>query len=92
MTEYIPTDEDIREYVEVGGQPRPWEEITADTEAADAARAAAFDRWMANHDAKVRAEALRSAADAIVRVPADEQELGSTDDWLRARAAKEENR
>jgi hypothetical protein len=51
--EYTPTTQEIREYVEVGGEPRPWEEITAQSEAKDAARAAAFDRWLVAHDAEV---------------------------------------
>lgn len=51
--DWIPTTEDLREYVEVGGEARPWEASTPDM---DAARAAAFDRWLAAHDAEVRAE------------------------------------
>lgn len=56
--EYVPTTEEIREYVEIGGEQRPWEEPTPEK---DAARAAAFDRWLAAHDAEVlavRSEAL----------------------------------
>lgn len=52
MTEYTPTTEEVREYVEVGGQPRPWE---APDDEADGRRAAAFDRWLAAHDAEVAA-------------------------------------
>src|SRR3546814_10810382 len=66
MAEYTPTTAEIREYVEVGGEPRPWEEITPETESKEAARAAAFDRWLAAHDAQV----LRDAAEdweALVR-------------------------
>src|SRR3546814_14349141 len=60
MAEYTPTTAEIREYVEVGGEPRPWEEITPETESKEAARAAALDRWLAAHDAQV----LRDAAEA----------------------------
>lgn len=47
---YIPTTDEIREYVEVGGEYRPWE---SPTPAADEKRVAAFDRWLSAHDAQV---------------------------------------
>lgn len=69
MTEqYTPTTEEVREYVEVGGEPRPWEEVTPESESKEAARAAAFDRWLAAHDAQVRADALREAGDGVLRI------------------------
>lgn len=58
MPEYMPTTEEIRDYVEVGGEPRPW--MPPEPEK-DGARAAAFDRWLDDHDASVRAEAREQA-------------------------------
>lgn len=63
-TEYTPTTAEIREYVEVGGEPRPWEPVTEESDALDARRAAAFDRWLAAHDREVAAKALEDAARA----------------------------
>lgn len=61
MTEqYTPTTEDIREYVETADR------VTAHMFSHDTPDAAkAFDRWLAAHDAQVRAEALREAAEFI---------------------------
>jgi len=57
--EYTPTTEEIRDYVEVGGEPQPWMPPDDDK---DAARAAAFDRWLAAHDAEIR----RDQAETII--------------------------
>lgn len=46
---YTPTTDEIRDYVMVGGEPQPWLPPTPDI---DATRAAAFDRWLAAHDAE----------------------------------------
>lgn len=54
-TEYTPTTAEIREYVEVGGEPRPWEPVTEESDVLDARREAAFNRWLAAHDAEVAA-------------------------------------
>lgn len=54
--EYTPTTEEIREYVEIGGEPRPWE---PPNRAMDDKRAAAFDRWLAQTIA-TETEALRA--------------------------------
>ena len=59
--EYTPTTEHIREYVEIGGEPRPWLPPTPDE---DAKRAAAFDRWLAAHDAQVAEKAWDGGAKA----------------------------
>lgn len=66
-TEYTPTTAEIREYVEVGGEPRPWEPVTEESDALDARRAAAFDRWLAAHDREVAAKALEDAANDEAR-------------------------
>lgn len=55
MSEYTPTTEEIREYVETGGEPRPWVELDDTEKALEKARSEAFDRWLAAHDAEVRA-------------------------------------
>ena len=55
MSDYTPTTEEIREYVETGGEPRPWVELDEAEEAREKARGEAFDRWLAVHDAEVRA-------------------------------------
>jgi hypothetical protein len=61
---YIPTTEEIREYIEVGGEPRPWIELNAEEEAKEAARAAAFDRWLAAEVRESKAEAWDEGARA----------------------------
>lgn len=55
MSEYTPTTEEIREYVETGGEPRPWVALDDAEKSREQARVAAFDRWLAAHDAEVRA-------------------------------------
>jgi hypothetical protein len=64
--QYVPTTEEIRDYVSIGGEPRPWLPLPP---AEDEARAGAFDRWLAAHDRQVAeragAQALRDAADRI---------------------------
>lgn len=53
---YTPTTEEIREYLEAADR------VTAHMFSPDAPDAAeAFERWLAAHDAQVRAEALRKA-------------------------------
>lgn len=64
-TEYTPSTAEIREYVEVGGEPRPW---MPPEPAMDAARAAAFDRWLSAHDREVAARAWDEGLDAAARV------------------------
>lgn len=54
MSDYTPTTEEIREYVETGGEPRPWVILDEAEEAQERARGEAFDRWLATHDAEVR--------------------------------------
>ena len=86
MTDYTPTTEDVQAAYggrAVLGTPA----MAANYEEAEAQ----FDRWLAAHDAKVKAEALREAADALLlletmansrwlRVRADKIEKGSTDE------------
>lgn len=57
MAEYTPTTEEIREYVETGGEPRPWVELDDAEKAREKARGEAFDRWLAAHEAEVREHA-----------------------------------
>ena len=52
MSEYTPTTDEIREYIETGGEPRPWVELDEAEKAREKARVAAFDRWLAAHDAE----------------------------------------
>ncbi len=59
--QHVPTTEEIREYVAVGGEPRLWEAPDAE---ADERRATAFDRWLAAHDAEVRALPDRETIEA----------------------------
>lgn len=54
MSEYTPTDAEVREDFAY-----PWEGFVQDRPG----RLAAFDRWLAAHDAKVKAEVLRAEAD-----------------------------
>lgn len=61
--QYTPTTAEIREYVEVGGEPRPWEEYN---EELDAKRAAAFDRWLTAHDREVAEKAWREGNTATI--------------------------
>lgn len=68
MSEYTPTTEELREYVEMGGEQSPWLPPTPEK---DALRAAAFDRWLAAHDREVAAKALM---DAAVQIPEDVDE------------------
>lgn len=102
MSDYTPTTEEIREYVEEGGEVRPW--IAPDDEAEGRLaklRGEAFDRWLAAHDAAVARESAASAWDEAVAAifawwstPEDERPLaivnpygdGPTDE---ARAAVE---
>jgi hypothetical protein len=48
--------------------------------------AAEFDRWLAAHDAQVRAEALREAAESYVYVHAVSRLHSKVYQWLRARS------
>lgn len=63
--EYTPTTEEIREYVETGGEPRPWVELDEAEEAREKARGEAFDRWLAAHDAEVLRAAAAELEDSI---------------------------
>jgi len=64
--DYTPTTEEMRDYVSIGGEPQPW---NPPSRALDDARAAAFDRWLAAHDAEVT-EALRTEV-ARLTLPCD---------------------
>lgn len=68
---YTPTTEEIREYVEVGGDSPQWAVVDAEL---DSRRAAAFDRWLTAHDEQLRApsgppSASERSALAEVEVP-----------------------
>lgn len=60
---YTPTTEEIRDYVEMGGEPRPWEPPTPEGEALEIKRREAFDRWLAAHDAAIEAAAEQRGAE-----------------------------
>ena len=49
-----------------------------------------FDRWLAAHDAEVRVQALKDAADAYPAITRDMVSRGSVKAWLRARAERGE--
>jgi len=70
---YTPTTEEIRDYVEVGGEPRPW---MPPEPAKDAARASAFDRWLAAHDAETRRD--QALTDALIADKAGRRDIGQT--------------
>ena len=80
MTDYTPTTEEVREYVSIGGEYRPWD---APDSSKEKAREAAFDRWLADRDRKIAAEALRDAANDTHRMWCQED---GPSDWLDARA------
>lgn len=64
--QYTPTTEEVREYIEAADR------VTAHMFSPDAPdAAAAFDRWLAAHDAQVRAEALAEVTDELVEVAAE---------------------
>ena len=58
---YTPTTATIR--AEYAGRVEAWEMTYAEQEAARAEEVVEFDRWLRAHDAEVRAQALREAAD-----------------------------
>lgn len=60
---YTPTTATIR--AEYAGRVEAWEMTYAEQEAARAEEVVEFDRWLKAHDAEVRAQALREAADKI---------------------------
>lgn len=74
---YVPSEEEMREYVVVGGEYRPWAPPGDGTETA---RGAAFDRFIA----KVRADTLRAFADEL-----ESQERVSPDDAMTILAMRE---
>ena len=92
MSDYTPTTDEVRDaYVDTG-----W---AADGSLSDPRDPDEFDRWLAAHDAEVRAQALREAADELdlpgstaTGYYASEQDSGYRDaerdakQWLRARA------
>lgn len=58
MTEYTPTDEEVRlDYIAA----------YTDQQSSQLLAGMAFDRWLAAHDARVRAEASQEALDWLVR-------------------------
>lgn len=69
---YTPTTEEIRDYVEMGGEPRPWEPPTPEGEALEIKRREAFDRWLAAHDAAIESAAEQRGAVRHLREVASE--------------------
>lgn len=66
MPEYTPTTDEIREYIEAGGEPRFWDTSRRiGREGKEAARAAAFDRWLAARDRENRAIGWDEAVDHV---------------------------
>lgn len=80
MSDYTPTTEEIREYVETGGEPRPWVVLDEAEKSREKARAAAFDRWLTAHDAEVAVSAIEKA---ITDAPRAEIHVGPND-WREA--------
>ena len=66
MSEYTPTTEEVREYI------RAADRVTAHMFAGSADSVEAFDRWLAAHDADVRAE----SAEALDRAKRGAKTLG----------------
>ncbi|WP_217183389.1 hypothetical protein [Streptomyces sp. AC495_CC817] len=56
MSEYTPTTEEVRDYI------RAADRVTAHMFSGAADSVEAFDRWLAAHDAEVRAAAIEAAA------------------------------
>lgn len=87
MSNYTPTTATIR--AEYAGRVEAWEMTYAEQEAARAEEVVEFDRWLRAHDAEVRAQALREAADVLDRQPAKAKHglpMMLRADWLRDRA------
>ncbi|MDQ0726831.1 hypothetical protein [Microbacterium sp. W4I20] len=80
MNDYTPSTEEIREYVETGGEPRPWVELDEAEEALEKSRGEAFDRWLAAHDREVAATSIEKA---ITDAPRAEIHVGPND-WREA--------
>ena len=87
MSNYTPTTATIR--AEYAGRVEAWEMTYAEQEAARAEEVVELDRWLRAHDAEVRAQALREAADVLDRQPAKAKHglpMMLRADWLRDRA------
>ena len=74
LTEYTPTTDEIRDHIVGGGDLGGWGSLTTGQEAA---RAAAFDRWLAAHDAEIRAERVAPDREKLIAAIADYQYCGS---------------
>jgi hypothetical protein len=90
MSDYTPTTEQLRDkYAQHAltsrGWPGGWVGERVDREAREE-----FDRWLAEHDAQVRADALREAAAGLVEsgwIEREEARMASS--WLTAEAEKQ---
>ena len=74
---YTPTTDDVRDEWIESGQGSPTVRLHA---------GAAFDRWLAAHDAEVAAQALREAASAPIPRAALNTRNNGLRQWLRDRA------
>lgn len=91
MSDYTPTTDDVR---------MGWADLRAETVQEGLLAEAEFDRWLAQHDAEIQAQALRDAednwqggewADAPRRADRIQERLANgkhVGDWLRRRAAR----
>lgn len=66
MSDYTPSVAEMREYVEAGGEPRPWVERDGAEEAREKFRGEAFDRMIEAVRAEEREKADREPSDAEV--------------------------
>ena len=81
---YVPTPQEMREYVVSGGEYRPW---APPGDRAETARGEAFDRFIA----KVRADALRAAQAIFEKGHPAKWDAGMVSCVLGARAARHED-
>ena len=81
---HTPTTEEIRDYVEMGGEPRPWEPPTPEGEALEIKRREAFDRWLAAHDAAIEAAAERRGAEETLAYLIEDYPAYASHEEIRA--------
>lgn len=82
MSEYTPSLDEARDrYADARAGVGEWTRFDDSVLRAVEDAYAEFDRWLADHDAKVRAEALREAADAIKPPEVEPESPYSYDPW-----------
>ena len=82
MSDYTPTTDEVRDRYAWGRSDVGY--VSYDEAEAE------FDQWLAEHDAKVKADALRDAAEAWAEDPesVDSETPADTRNWMRDRADK----